>query len=100
MATRPIPAKVVRASSDLGDHLRTWRKLQGLTLDDVAERAGLNRKTVSRLEHGDISVGLGVLLGVTRALGQLDALVDALDPYETDFGRARADQTLPVRVRR
>jgi hypothetical protein len=25
--------------------------------------------------------------------------VDALDPYETDLGRARADQALPERVR-
>lgn len=41
-----------------------------------------------------------MLLGVLRALGQLDALGKALDPYETDFGRARADQALPQRVRR
>jgi len=32
-------------------------------------------------------------------LGQLDRLVEALDPYGTDLGRARADQVLPTRVR-
>jgi hypothetical protein len=32
-------------------------------------------------------------------LGVLDLLVPALDPYETELGRARADQALPQRVR-
>lgn len=100
MGTRPTPAKVERAARDLGEHLRTWRKLQRLTIEEVAARAGVSRNTVSRLEHGDRGVGLDVLLGVARALGQLDRLVDALDPYETDFGRTRAEQTLPERVRR
>jgi hypothetical protein len=38
-------------------------------------------------------------LSVARALGVLDAVVTALDPYETDLGRARADEALPKRVR-
>jgi hypothetical protein len=40
------------------------------------------------------------VLQVARALGQLDRIVAALDPYETDLGRARADALLPQRVRR
>ena len=39
-------------------------------------------------------------LNVLRVLGQLDQVVDAINPYETDLGRARADQRLPERVRR
>jgi hypothetical protein len=39
-------------------------------------------------------------LNVLRALGQLDRVVTVLDPYETELGRARADQALPQRVRR
>lgn len=100
MATRPTPAQVTRAAHDLGSHVRSWRKLLGLTIQDVADRAALNPKTVSRLERGDPAVGLEAFLGVARALGRLDSLVVALDPYETDFGRARADQALPERVRR
>ena len=100
MSTRPTPVQVVRAAQVLGAHVRSWRKLLGLTIQDVADRAALNPKTVSRLERGDPSVGLEAVLSVARALGQLDALVEALDPYETDFGRARADQALPERVRR
>ena len=99
MSTRPIPMKTVRAGHDLGEHLRSWRKLQGLTIEQVAQRAGVNRNTVSKLEHGEVSVGLDVLLNVARALGQIDQLVHAMDPYESVLGRARADEILPKRVR-
>lgn len=97
---RPPTQRVVRAAEQLGEHLRTWRKLQRLTVEQVAERAGVTRNTVSRLEHGDLSVGLEVVLNVSRALGQLERLVSSIDPYDTDLGRARADEVLPQRVRR
>lgn len=100
MAKRPLPVRVRRSAQELGDHLLAWRKLQNLTAEQVAERAGITRTTLRRLERGDPGVGLDVFLMVARALGQLDRLVAALDPYETDLGRARADETLPQRVRR
>jgi hypothetical protein len=43
---------------------------------------------------------MGTFLNVARALGILERLVTAVDPYETPFGRARADEALPKRVRR
>jgi hypothetical protein len=39
------------------------------------------------------------LLRILRALGILDALPRALDPYETDIGRLRSEEQLPQRVR-
>lgn len=100
MAARPIPAQTRRAAVELGAHLSTWRKLQGLTGQQVAERAGTTRQTLARLERGEVTVGMDVFLGVARALGQLDRVVTAVDPYETPVGRARADEALPQRVRR
>jgi transcriptional regulator with XRE-family HTH domain len=99
MATRPIPARTRHSALILGEQLRTWRKLQSLTMEQLGFRAGVSRDTISRLERGDVSVGMGTLLNVARSLGILDKLVAALDPYETDFGRARANQALPQRVR-
>lgn len=96
---KTVPFKTRQAALTLGEHLRTWRKLQKLTAAQVAERAGVNRDTLGRLERGETTVGMDVLLNVARALGVLDALVGALDPYETPLGRARADQALPRRVR-
>lgn len=100
MALRPAPRRTIAAGTKLGEQLQLWRKLLGLPAQVAAERAGISRSTLTRLEHGDIKVGLDSFLNVAAALGILDQVVTATDPYETDFGRARADQQLPQRVRR
>jgi transcriptional regulator with XRE-family HTH domain len=92
-------ARTVRAGRQVGQNLATWRKLQNVTAEQLAERAGVSRPTISKLEHGDLGVGLGVLLEVLRALGQLDRVVQATDPYETDLGRIRSGENAPQRVR-
>lgn len=96
---RPLSARTRGSARRLGSHLATWRKLQRLTAEQVAERAGITRGTLRRLENGEPTVGLDVFLNVARALGTLDRVVEALDPYETDLGRVRADEALPKRVR-
>jgi transcriptional regulator with XRE-family HTH domain len=99
MATRPTPRRTTTAARTIGGQLQTWRKLLGLTAQVVAERAGISRSTLTRLEAGDAHVGLDTFLNVSAALGILQRITQATDPYETDFGRARADQQLPQRVR-
>jgi len=89
---------VTRALREMGEDLSTWRKLRGLTAAEVADRAGLAAKTVLRLESGQ-GATLENALRVARALGVLDSLTEALDPYATDVGRLRADEALPKRVR-
>ncbi len=99
MVVQQPPARVRRAAEDVGAQLAAWRRIQNLTAVQVAERANISRDTLRRLEHGDPAVSMGTVLGVARALGALDRLVDALDPYQTDLGRARASAALPKRVR-
>jgi transcriptional regulator with XRE-family HTH domain len=65
----------------------------------VADRSGISRGTLARLERGDGGVNTENLFRVLRALGVLDGLSKALDPYETDVGRLRSDEQLPRRVR-
>jgi len=84
----------------LGEHIRTWRKLLGLRAEQVAERANVSLATYSKIENGHQGVSLAKFLAVLRALGLLQKIEMALDPYESDLGRARADQLLPKRVRR
>lgn len=99
MATSRTPAAVSRSMRKLGEDLNTWRKLRRLTVDQVADRAGVGRTTVLRLEAGGGST-LENLLRVARALGVMEGLAEAVDPYNTDVGRLRADEALPERVRR
>ena len=97
--TRPIPIPVQRALRHLGEDIVTWRKLQRLTAAQVADRAGVDVKTLRSLEHGEGSTSLENTLRVARAVGVLDTLAAALDPYATDVGRLRTDERLPTRVR-
>jgi transcriptional regulator with XRE-family HTH domain len=94
----PTPLPVRRALDTIGSQLATWRRLRGLTAQQVADRAGLSRGTVVALEAGR-GASLENALRVARALGVLDLLAKAADPYDTDLGRARADEELPQRVR-
>lgn len=82
----------------VGQNLAAWRKMLGLTSQQVADRAGISRTTLSKLENG-ASVGYDSFLAVSRALGIVERIVDATDPWQSDLGRMRADQDLPKRVR-
>jgi len=90
---------ITRSAEQLGDNIRTWRKLLGLKAEQVAERANISLATYSKIENGHQGVSLAKFLAVLRALGLLEKIEIATDPYESDLGRARADQYLPKRVR-
>lgn len=93
----PLPVR--RALSAVADDVVVWRKLRGLTQAQLADRAGVSANTLRRLEHSDGGVTLENVLRILRALGVLDSVPRALDPYETDVGRLRSEERLPQRVR-
>jgi len=98
MAASATPIAVASGLRRIGEDLATWRRLRRLTAGQVADRAGVSRHTVMRLENG-AGAGLESVLRIARALGVLDSLVAALDPYATDVGRMRSEEALPERVR-
>lgn len=95
-----VTRTVARDARTLGEQLTVWRKLLGYTTAQVAERAGISRPTLAKIEHGDATVGLGSVIAVARVLGVAEQLLTSVDPYETELGRASADRILPERVRR
>lgn len=96
---RPTPVRTTLAAKRIGESISTWRKLCGLTVQQLADKANASRSTISRLENGDSSVSFETVLNVATMLGIMDRVIDAFDPYETDYGRIRADEMLPKRVR-
>ena len=64
-----------------------WRKLRGLTQAQLADRSGVSRGTVQRIEAADMGVSVENLLRILRALGLLENVPDALDPFASDVGR-------------
>ena len=65
----PDPAIMV----EIGRRLRALRDATGLNQTEAAERAGLDRTTVSRAEQGD-NPTLLTLIRLLRVYGRLDAL--------------------------
>lgn len=52
----------------VGEQFRLARLRRDLTMDQVAQRAQCSRLTLSRLEKGEPSVSLGVMMRVLNAL--------------------------------
>jgi transcriptional regulator with XRE-family HTH domain len=96
----PTPAPVRRALARFGQDVATWRKLNQLTQEQVADRAGVTRPTLVALEHGEGGVSLENAFRIARALGILDPLAGAIDPHATGAGQLRSDELLPQRVRK
>lgn len=84
---------------ELGEHVRGWRMVLGLTAQQVSERAGITRVTLRRIEAGESGVSFGNVAQVLRAIGVLDEVVDAVDPLRSDIGRLRAGSLQKKRAR-
>jgi transcriptional regulator with XRE-family HTH domain len=95
----PVPRAVRQTGRRVAEDVGAWRKLRGLTQAQLADRAGVSLATVARLEGGDGNVTLDSLLRILRALGILESLDKALDPFESDVGRMRSEEELPQRIR-
>ena len=64
--------------ADLGARLQALRLARNVSQSTLAEEAGVSRRTITRLEHGD-GTSLDTLIRVMRALGIADRL-DVLLP--------------------
>ena len=64
---------------ELGSRLAAARLARNLTQAALAEEAGVSKRTVERLESGEVAARLSGLVRVCRALGLVDGL-DALVP--------------------
>jgi transcriptional regulator with XRE-family HTH domain len=95
----PAPLPVRRTEREMAQHIIAWRKLRGLTQAQLADRSGVARGTVQRLEGAVPGVSVENLLRILRALGLLENIPAALDPLTSDVGRIRSEEELPQRVR-
>lgn len=75
-----------------GDVLRKWRKHKRLSVLDVADRANLDKNTITRAEAGQ-SLNTETLAAIVKALGHsmkdFHGVLDALTASFTDSGEPR-----------
>ncbi|ARJ65025.1 hypothetical protein WV31_04770 [Magnetospirillum sp. ME-1] len=85
------------AVETLGRRVRAARLRRNLSQEDLAERAGVTRKTIAALEAGEAGVSVGVLAKALYILGYPDRLAGLLetDPIGEDLetGRKRAGRS-------
>jgi len=70
-------------------NLRRLRHAKGVSQEDLAHQAGVNRSYMSRIEKGDPHVGLEII----------GKLADALDAEPVEFFRPLPKQRPRLRVR-
>lgn len=92
--TRPLFPESQRRAEALGERLRLARLRRRISLADLAARVGASRITLARLERGDLSASLGLLVRLLDVLG-LDADLDQL-ARDDELGKRLQD----VRLRR
>lgn len=67
--TRPYSPLTLEAARLLGGHVAAARRENRWTLNELAERVGVTRSTMRKVEHGDLTVGLGVAFEAAALLG-------------------------------
>src|SRR6266705_172998 len=78
MGTKKIlPAQSLERTKELGHRVRLARTRRGMSIAEVAAKAGINRNTLNALELGKPGVALGAYVTVLWALG-LDKTLDAV----------------------
>lgn len=89
--------RLTRLLNRLGENLRLARLRRAYSAETVAQRAGITRKTLYRVERGDPVVALGIYARVLQALG-LEADLDKVAADDA-LGRKLQDSKLQPRER-
>lgn len=101
MGTRkPLPAEASDRVKDLGYRVRLARTRRGLSIAELAAKAGINRNTLNALELGRPGIALGAYVTVLWALG-LDKTLDGLAHPDADIhGKTLEASRRPARIRK
>ena len=76
-----------QAAQRIGQRITALRKLEGISQQELADRAGLTRQHIGRIEKGElVSVAYVTIQQIAEALGME---VDIVDPALTDLARLK-----------
>ena len=100
MLQNHFPDDVAALLPVLGQRVRTVRARRRWSMEMLAERVGVGRRTVARMEKGDPGIALGVFLTTLWTLGLWETVTDLADPSADKVGEFLEKQRLPERVRK
>lgn len=98
---RPHSPYAAEAARLLGAEIRLARRERRWSQDELAGRAGITARTLSKIEHGDMSVGLGAAFEAAALVGVVLFHAER-SRLSADLDRAQARSALlprPARAR-
>lgn len=97
---KSLPIEATERIRELGHRLRLARIRRGMSIAEVAAKAGINRNTLNTLELGKRGVAMGAYVTVLWALG-LDKTLDGVAHPDADtHGKTLEASRRPARVRK
>ena len=99
MFAATAPAAVEEAARTLGSRIRLARTRRRISLRELARRAGVNHKTASAVEAGNLLTGIGAYLALIWTLGLEQEMAKLLDPDHDEEGKQLDLARTPKRAR-
>lgn len=99
MDVKNMPLPVRRALKKLGHDLCDARKRRRIPMRLAAERAGISRATLSKIEKGDEGVSFGAYAKILYVIGMIQRLIELADPKFDVIGLGLESKSLPKRIR-
>jgi len=99
LAQQSLPPAILKSLTQLGERIRIARKRRSITMEDMASRMFITRKTLARLEKGDPGVSFAVFASALWVLGLDKDLLNIAVPEQDEVGIFQERKRLPERVR-
>lgn len=97
---KTFPIEATERIKQLGHRVRLARTRRGMSIVEVATKAGINRNTLNALELGKSGVAIGAYITVLWVLG-LDKTLDGVAHPDADtHGKTLEASRRPGRVRK
>ncbi len=94
-----LPIPVRRALRKLGGDIQSARKRRRIGTQLMAERVGISRTTVHKIDKGDPGVAFSHYATVLFVLGMVERLANLADVSTDNLGMDLEEENLPKRIR-
>lgn len=96
---RKLPISIRSGLKKLGDDLKKARLRRRLKMSVIADRAGISRETLSKIQKGDPGVSMGSYSAVIFAIGLGSDWMRLADIEKDPTGRILDEERIPQRAR-
>lgn len=94
----PVMPDTQKVLETMGEQIKTARLRRNLSMELVAERAGISRATLWSVEKGTPTVAIGTYAAVLHALGGMDKDLERV-ARDDEFGRKLQELNISTRAR-